>query len=266
MNNPTSKIFNQDKNPIMLKIHQLADAKELMTFTFRSIDADNYFFVARSKRPLAEVDIPPWVWSSDISINLMIFVRSPSGIGLLKILKSVSFAKQHIDRNQVIFAGKSDYQNKARALLMCLYPDEVEAINNLVIPDINPDNPFEQISMASILKLTYGRLQSDYRRLTSLLFPGGHPEWYDRTLLEACKREVKEEVGIECDIDPHLFVYHNIYDMFNERYYNNIVLLSIIEDTGSIRLSSELRAIDVLPLSILPPEFTALYELVHTNS
>ena len=258
-------IFNQDKNPFVIKLLAMKDVvskstllHEELNFIFKTHDSDNYFILFRSIVPVSELRIPKWIRNSSVSITILLYVQDAAGI--VKVMKHKTFAKSHIDNNHIIFSSRHEYQTKVARLIKSLYPEEIEEINQHPIEALDNNDPYAKISMKSIIRWTYGQLKSEYDVLSGLIFPGGRVYYRDTKLIDTCQRELEEELGIRCNINDEFFLYHNIYDMFNEKYYNNIMLIGTVPSLKNVVLSCEIKDIDIIPLEILPDEFQQIYE------
>lgn len=85
--------------------------------------------------------------------------------------------------------------------------------------------------------LVVKRSEDDMLYPGSWEFPGGHQE-YGETLVEALKRELKEEIGYEEDINPQIISYNDEFE--NDIYHIEInFLIKVNKEKVNVKLSEE---------------------------
>ena len=91
-----------------------------------------------------------------------------------------------------------------------------------------------------------------HKELKMYLYPGGHVEYEDKTILDAAKREIKEETGlsnleqlkidednlIPIDIDTHKIPFNNKRNL-PEHYHFDFRYIFVIDKIGNIKIDTE---------------------------
>ena len=85
--------------------------------------------------------------------------------------------------------------------------------------------------------LVVKRSEDDMLYPGSWEFPGGHLE-YGETIIEGLKRELKEEIGYEEDINPQIISYNDEFE--NDIYHIEInFLIKVNKEKVNVKLSEE---------------------------